>query len=118
MLLSPLPPDDEWVRSIALRPDQARALIAAHRTALSQNGRIELDHSFPARFVEVFQDSPYLTDPADTLCELIELFHALRARLPATVSDDTILQKMRDTFDGRCAGSVALLADILEGGLE
>ena len=112
------PPDDDLIRAIALRPEQARALVAVHRAALAQNGRIELDFTFPARFAKAFEDSPYLTDPANDLCELIELFHALRARLPAAVSDERILQKMRDEFDGRCAGSIALLADRLEGGLE
>lgn len=32
------PPDDELIRAIALRPEQARALVAVHRAALAQNG--------------------------------------------------------------------------------
>ena len=88
-------PDEAAIQAVPLPANQARALIAAHRAALRETARIELDPTFPARFVQTFADSPNLTAP-----------------------DETILQTMRSTFDTRCHGSVELLADCLIEALE
>lgn len=113
-----LQPDEAAIQAVPLPANQARALVAAHRAALRDTARIELDPTFPARFVQTFADSPNLTAPDETLPELITLFDALRARTPESVSDETILRAMRNAFDTRCQGSVELLADCLLEGLE
>ena len=111
-------PDEAAIQAIPLPANQARALIAAHRSALRETARIELDPTFPARFIQAFADSPNLTAPDETLPELIALFDAIRARTPESIPDETILQSMRNAFDTRCQGSVELLADCLIEGLE
>lgn len=111
-------PDEAAIQAVPLPANQARALIAAHRAALRETARIELDPTFPARFVQAFADSPNLTAPDETLPELIALFDAIRARMPESIPDETILQTMRSIFDARCQGSVELLADCLIEELE
>lgn len=56
-------PDEAAIQAVPLPANQARALIAAHRAALQETARIELDPTFPARFVQTFADSPNLTAP-------------------------------------------------------
>lgn len=114
----PFQPDEAAIQTVPLPANQARALIAAHRAALQETARIELDPTFPVRFVQTFADSPNLTAPDETLPELIALFDAIRARMPESIPDETILQTMRSIFDTRCQGSVELLADCLIEALE
>lgn len=78
-------PDEAAIQAVPLPANQARALIAAHRAALRETARIELDPTFPARFVQTFADSPNLTAPDETLPELIALFDAIRARMPESI---------------------------------
>ena len=104
-------------RGLTLRPNDALRLLQAEQTALSDTGRLLLDDGILPPLIEVFADSPYLTDDAaETLAALAELFYHLKNETADRIPDERLLQTMRQHFDEPCRGSVEWLADLLGEG--
>lgn len=61
-----------------------------------------------------FCDSPYLSQAnyADTLCELTALFYVFKSDIEDEMTDDELLDAMRDLFNHRAQGALEYLADI------
>ena len=104
-------------RGLTLRPGGALRLLRAEQIALSDTGRLLLDDGILPPLIEAFADSPYLTgDAAETLAALAELFYHLNNETDDRISDERLLQTMRQRFDEPCRGSVEWLADLLGEG--
>lgn len=105
---------------LRLTAEEARRLISAQEHALRNAGRIEIAPGGLESILRAFADSPFLSsaDRFETLCALIELFYALKAETPDRISDEALLIRMREAFDGCCHGSVLRLSDVLGGGFQ
>lgn len=90
------------------------ALLNRREQALRDTGRVEFSGGIFQKLVYAFCDSPYLAQQhyADTLGVLLSLFYAFKSDLEDEMTDNDLLEAMRDIFDHRAQGSLAYLADI------
>lgn len=93
---------------LSLSDADASDLAQANRDALAQTDRVEFRAGFLTKLLTVFCDSPYLSqaDARETLCALIRSFYELKNETSDRLADDTLLQWMKESFDGPCGGSV------------
>ena len=98
---------------LSLTYEQASELQKVHAQALHGSGRIEIGDSMIDRVILAFCDSPHLTadNYADTIGQLVELFYYMKTDTLEQIPDDELLEKMKDFFDGKCGGSLELLAN-------
>ena len=97
---------------IVLTESQAAAIAASQTAALKKAGRIEFGFGIADKAISLFADSPYIIpdEYEQTISDLISLFYTFRNEADGILSDDELLNFMKNSFDGRCAGSLELLA--------
>ncbi len=96
---------------LVLSPDEARELVETRNDTLKGYGRIELGGGIINKLIEAFCDSPYITqkDYTNILNELIETFYYYKNETLDQLSDDELIDIMKDNFNNRCHGSLELL---------
>lgn len=87
-------------------------LIETRNFALKSNGRIEFGGGVINKIIREFCDSPYLTmdNYAETIHDLTEIFYFYKNETLDLISDDELIEFMKNRFDGRCQGSLELLS--------
>jgi hypothetical protein len=104
---------NETSEQYALKLSEADAgqLVQTRNECLKALGRIEIGGGIVDKIVLAFCDSPYLWQGnyAETLNQLVELFYLYKEETLDSVSDDDLIDIMKDYFDNRCGGSVELL---------
>lgn len=97
---------------LVLTEQQALALTQTRTDALTDNKRIELNGGIVDKLILAFCDSPYIEKDnyEDILHELIHLFYDLKNNTWDTISDDDVIEFMKNAFNNRCHGSLELLA--------
>lgn len=97
---------------LVLTEQQALALVQTRTSALKENKRIELNGGIVDKLVLAFCNSPYIDEDTfeDTLHELIGLFYDLKNNTWDTISDDDVIEFMKNAFNNRCHGSLELLS--------
>ncbi|MFA9379482.1 MAG: DUF6323 family protein [Acetanaerobacterium sp.] len=98
---------------LTLTHAEATELVQTRNKALADNGRVEFGGGIVEKMIAAFCDSPYLSqrDYAPALHELVELFYYFKNETLDEVSDDELIDSMKDAFDHTCFGSLELLAD-------
>lgn len=96
---------------LVLTPAQARELVQTHERALSENGRVEFGGGVVQKIIMAFCNSPFITqhDYAETLSDLVETFYYFKNETLDELSDDELVECMRDYFNQNCRGSMELL---------
>lgn len=97
---------------LILTEKQAAALTAIRADTLKKTGRIEFGNGVMDKLILAFCDSPYISKETyeDTLHELIDLFYSFKNETADRVSDDTLIETMKQAFNGDCCGSLELLS--------
>lgn len=97
---------------LALTEQQVLELVQTRTNALKENKRIELNGGIVDKLVLAFCNSPYIDKDTyeDTLHELIGLFYDLKNNTWDTISDDDVIEFMKNAFNNRCHGSLELLS--------
>lgn len=97
---------------LVLTEAQALALVETRSLALKENGRIEFGGGVIDKIINKFCDSPYLSmhNYEETLHDLLETFYYYKNETLDLMSDDDLIQYMKNAFDGICQGSLELLA--------
>lgn len=97
---------------LALTEQQALTLIQMRTDALKETKRIELNGGVVDKLILAFCDSPYIEKDTceGILHELISLFYESKNNTWDTVSDDDMIEFMKEAFNGRCHGSLELLS--------
>jgi hypothetical protein len=87
-------------------------LVETRALALKSNGRIEFGGGILDQIVREFCQSPYISmyNYAETLHDLTEIFYFYKNETLDLLSDDELLKFMKKSFDGKCQGSLELLA--------
>jgi len=87
-------------------------LVETRALALKNNGRIEFGGGVLDKIIREFCHSPYISmyNYAETLHDLTEIFYFYKNETLDLLSDDDLLKFMKDSFDGKCQGSLELLA--------
>ena len=97
---------------LTLSEQDAIELVETRAFSLKSNGRIEFGGGVITKLIEEFCDSPYISrhNYAETLHELIEIFYFYKNETLDLISDDELIKFMRNSFDGKCQGSLELLS--------
>lgn len=97
---------------LSLTQAEAVELVATQSRSLADTGRVSFGGGVIEKLIDAFCDSPYLSqhDWTMVLNELVELFYYMKSETADTLGDDELIQTMKRWFDGRCGGSLELLA--------
>lgn len=98
---------------LVLTETQAAALMETRSNALKENGRIEFGSGIIDKIIKEFCDSPYISinNYEETLKNLVDIFYYYKNDTLDLISDDELIKYMKNAFDGKCQGSIELLAD-------
>ena len=88
---------------------EVEEVVRTEAACLTESSRICFREGASALLIRAFSDSAYFTgNAANTLKDLVESFYEMRDDLPAQVTDQEIVEALRDCFDGEAAGDVGL----------
>ena len=96
---------------IYLTPIDALELLETRSQALRDFGRIEIGSATIAKIIEMFCDSSYIfqANYSETIHELLETFYYIKNESLDLISDDELIEIMKDYYEHRCHGSIELL---------
>lgn len=97
---------------LSLSLSQIQNLMEQRLTALKDTGRVEFGQGILPKLIYAFCDSPYLTQQnfEATLIELQDIFYFFKGEAMEEISDDELIDAMKDAFDGKGQGSVEYVA--------
>jgi len=97
---------------LSLTERQIQNLVEKRFEALRNTGRVEFGGGILKKLIYAFCDSPYLfhEDYEDTLLELQDIFYYFKNESEDRISDDELIEFMKNTFDGKAQGSLEYLA--------
>lgn len=97
---------------LMLSSAQMLALAERRVQALQNTDRVEFGEGILKKLIFAFRDSPYLGqhDYANTIAELQDLFYYYKNETAERLSDDELIEIMKDAFDGKAQGSLEYLA--------
>lgn len=98
---------------LALSEREAQLLVAERGEVLRKERRVEFGQGILPKIIDTFCDSAYITQDSycDTLIRLQEIFFLYKNEMLDEITDDELLEFMREQFDGVCCGEL----DYLEG---
>ena len=96
---------------LRLTKGEIQKIIKDKREILKDMKRIEIRDCIIQKIILNFYDSSYIDkyNYADTVSEIIRVFYIYVEEFENILTDDEIINYMKDGFDGICAGSVLLL---------
>ena len=96
---------------LILSKEQVLDIINTKNNSLKDNGRVEFDKSVISLIIKEFCSSNYIeaVKYVETINELIELFYYYKSETFDILTDDELIEYMKDEFNGKCQGSIDLL---------
>ncbi len=98
---------------LTLSRQDAIELVETRNLSLKKYGRVEFGGGVINKIIKEFCDSPYISmnNYVGTLHELIEIFYFYKNETLDLISDDELIKFMKNSFDGKCQGSIELLSE-------
>lgn len=98
---------------LALTNEDAQLLVQERTNTLRTEQRVEFGQGILPKIIYMFCDSAYITqaDYRDTLIRLQEIFYLYKNEMLDEITDDELLEFMKEQFEGVCYGDL----DYLEG---
>ncbi|EPY2303387.1 DUF6323 family protein [Clostridium sporogenes] len=98
---------------LKLSDKDVKEIIDTRNIALQKSGRIEFNGQIINKIITSFCDSPYISqyNYSETINELVEIFYNYKNETLDYISDDELIEIMKENFDNYCQGSL----EILEG---
>lgn len=96
---------------LVLSENQIQNMVQKRFDALKETGRIEFGAGILEKLIYAFCDSPYIHNQnyEETLLELQDAFYYFKNESDDRISDDELIEYMKDTFDGKAQGSIEYL---------
>lgn len=96
-----------------LTTQDAQRLMACRRDTLKIQKRLELGGGILPKLIETFCDSQYInqTEYVDILEELQEIFYLYKNESEDKLTDDELMEFMKEQFEGICYGSLEYLSE-------
>lgn len=96
---------------LKLCEEDVKEIINTRNVVLRKYGRIEFNGQIINKIITAFCDSPYISQHnySDTINELIEIFYNYKSETLDYISDDELIEIMKEKFDTYCQGSLELL---------
>lgn len=98
---------------LTLTRQDAELLLQERGHALREQGRVEFGGGILPKLIDTFCDSDFISqqDYADTLARLQEIFYLYKNEVQDELTDDELLNLMKEQFEFLCFGDL----DYLEG---
>ncbi|MDU1320703.1 MAG: DUF6323 family protein [Clostridium botulinum] len=98
---------------LKLSEKDVKEIIDTRNIALQKSGRIEFNGQIINKIITAFCDSPYISqyNYGETINELVEIFYNYKNETLDYISDNELIEIMKENFDNYCQGSL----EILEG---
>lgn len=99
--------------SIELTAEKVQYIVDSHQSALLDMERVEFGESAAKKITEKFCASPFVSkyNFEKTVGSLIEIFYYIQNETEDLLTDNELIDKMYEAFNGFCGGSVTLLND-------
>lgn len=96
---------------LMLYEEDVKEILKTRNRALEKSGRIEFNGQIINKIIISFRDSPYISqyNYSDTINELVEIFYNYKNETLDYISDDELIEIMKEHFDNYCQGSLELL---------
>lgn len=96
---------------LKLHEEDVNEIVTTRNVALKKSGRIEFNGQIINKIIITFCDSPYISqyNYSDTINELVEIFYNYKNETLDYISDDELIEIMKEYFDNYCQGSLELL---------
>ncbi|MBU5484387.1 hypothetical protein KQI86_08610 [Clostridium sp. MSJ-11] len=88
-----------------------KTIIETRDEILVSSGRVEFGGGIITKIISNFCDSPYILQDnyVETINDLIETFYYYKNETMEEISDDELIELMKEYFDNRCQGDLELL---------
>ena len=96
---------------LALSREDAELLNEERKKTLKKEGRVEFGQGVLPKIIQVFCDSCYITQDnyTDTLVRLQEIFFLYKNEMLDEITDDELLEFMKEQFENVCFGDLDYL---------
>lgn len=106
---------NEYTRKfgLSLTEEDTRILLSERKYALSEQERVEFGEGILPRLIFAFCDSPYIYQDnyVESIGRLQEIFYLYKNETLDEVSDDELIEAMKQMFEGVCQGSLDFLEE-------
>lgn len=98
---------------LVLTTEEAQMLVESRKECLQEQQRVEFGDTILSKLIYTFCDSPYISQRnyADTLERLQDIFYLYKNESLDELTDDELLEYMKNAFDGKCQGSLEYLEE-------
>lgn len=98
---------------LVLSTEDAKLLASKRRDTLKEQQRVEFGEGILPKLIFTFCDSCYIdqNNYVETIGRLQEIFYQYKNETMDELSDDELLESMREAFDGECEGSLEFLEE-------
>ena len=96
---------------LVLSEEEANLLVQERSSSLRQEQRVEFGEGILPKLIFQFCDSPYLSQDnyVESIVRLQEIFYLYKNESLDDLSDDELLDYMKEKFDGVCQGDFEYL---------
>jgi hypothetical protein len=97
---------------LKLSEEEAKKLMLSRKTSLSDSQRVEFGEGILPKLIFHFCDSQYINQDnyTETLEQLQELFYSFKNETMDEMTDDELLEFMKDQYEEVCFGDIDYLA--------
>ena len=98
---------------LSLTDEEAALLLRERKDVLKNQERVEFGEGILPKLIYAFCDSPYIYQDnyAETLGRLQDIFYLYKNESLDEITDDELIEFMKNGFDGPCQGSLDHLED-------
>ena len=98
---------------LILTREDGKDFITTRQNTLKDIGRIEFRSTIIQQLIEEFCDCTFINkyNFPETMNALIEIFYYYKDAMEEILSDEEIIHYLKYAFEGRCQGSLELLAE-------
>ena len=96
---------------LTLCPKDIKTIVNKRTEALKSNGRVEFGGGIISQIISSFCKSPYISqyNYVETISDIIETFYYYKNETMEEISDDDLIDFMKNCFDNKCQGDMDLL---------
>ena len=98
---------------LTITKKEAREIIDSKNETLKKYKRIEFSSGLTEKIIYMFSDSDYIdrNNYIDTIKDLIDIFYNFKTETEDKLTDDELLNFMKEQFDNICFGNLEYLKD-------
>lgn len=103
-------------QGLGITLEDAKQIINTRDKVLNNYGRVELSLQATEKIMKLFSYSSFINQNnyVGSINDLQETFYYLRNETKDKISDDELIELMKDLFENSCEGSIELLNSLLE----